>query len=116
MINEIRSNARSIDNPKVARPTSDRSPHKHGIAGALLGATWFGAAFPLMVTAVAGVVGFILIFAAFITYAAYAPRIRNAGCAMFAMSRRPKTSPMPRTAMSFQFIRSGMVLGGLVLS
>ncbi|TME45312.1 MAG: hypothetical protein E6I56_09675 [Chloroflexi bacterium] len=57
MINEIRSNARSIDNPKVARPTSDRSPHKHGIAGALLGATWFGAAFPLMVTAVAGVVG-----------------------------------------------------------
>ena len=57
MINEIRSNARPIDNAKVARPASDRLPHKHGLAGALLGATWFGAAFPLVVTAAAGAVG-----------------------------------------------------------
>ena len=57
MINEIRRSARSIDNAEAARPASDRSPHKHGIAGALLGATWFGAGFPLVLTAVAGAVG-----------------------------------------------------------
>ena len=55
MINELRSNARSID--RVVAPAAvreQRSMHRSGIAGAMLGATWFGAAFPLLVTAVTG--------------------------------------------------------------
>ena len=55
MINELRSNARTIDRVKDATaPHPDASMPKYGIAGALLGATWFGAAFPLMVSAVSG--------------------------------------------------------------
>jgi hypothetical protein len=35
-------------------------------------------------------------YSLFATKAAYAPAIRNAGCAMFAMSSRPKIREMPR--------------------
>ena len=54
MINELRSNARPIDRVQTSTAVrSQPSMQRSGIAGALLGATWFGAAFPLLVNAFA---------------------------------------------------------------
>lgn len=55
MINEFRSNARSIAGIKRSTAVVRQAGmYRSGIAGALLGATWFGAAFPLLVTAPTG--------------------------------------------------------------
>lgn len=62
MINEIQLNGRSIVRPVAERVASAprakaRSMHKHGFGGALLGATSFGALFPLAISAAVGAVG-----------------------------------------------------------
>ena len=58
MINELRSSARGIDTIRLrtGKPAQP-STVKHGVRGALLGATWFGAAFPLVITGMTTTVG-----------------------------------------------------------
>lgn len=52
MINELRSNARSIDRIKTSTAVRPQGGiRNYGLAGAILGATWFGGAFPLLVNA-----------------------------------------------------------------
>jgi hypothetical protein len=58
MINELRSSARVFDTVREQTTPSPARRHvTHGVAGAVLGATWFGAAFPLVLTALAAPVG-----------------------------------------------------------
>ena len=58
MINELRIKARPVEAREAVQAQAEpRSIHKHGIGGALLGATWFGAAFPLAVGAMSTAAG-----------------------------------------------------------
>jgi len=60
MINQASyTDARQLDRSAqaVAIPSSDVRMHRHGMAGALLGATWFGAAFPIAISAMTNGVG-----------------------------------------------------------